>query len=270
MRFGPAGYPERSKNPKDAMNIISEMGLDALEMEYVQGARISEASAKEIGKLAKERNIRLSAHAPYFISFNSENPETREKSVAHVMNTVRAAHHLGAHIIVIHAAGYGKGEQSKATDAVIEGLNKCKAIMDDEGINDVTLGLETMGRASAWGTLKEISYVMDNIDGIRPVLDVAHVHARYGGSLKTKEDMKELVDEFFPLAGDKPHFHISCIEYTDKGEKNHLPLSSADPDMSLLAEVLNDHDNDSTFICESPLLEADAEVFKNMFPRYKR
>jgi len=269
MRFGPAGYPIRSKNPKDALNIIKEMGLDALEMEYVQGARVSEASAKEFGRMAAERNIRLSAHAPYFISFNSENPETREKSVAHVINTARAAHFLGAHIIVIHAAGYGKGTAQEASAAVIDGLNKCKEIMDSENIRDVTLGLETMGRASAWGTLKEISEVMDSIDGIRPVLDVAHVHARYGGSLKTKADMKTLVDEFFPLAGDRPHFHISCIQYTDKGEKNHLPLSAADPDMSLLAEVLNDHDNDGTFICESPLLEEDASLFKSMFPRYR-
>jgi deoxyribonuclease-4 len=270
MRFGPAGYPERSKGkPKDAMDIIAEMGLDALEMEYVQGARISEASARKIGAMAKERDIRLSAHAPYFISFNSENPETREKSVTHVINTVRAAHWLGAHIIVIHAAGYGKGKPSEATEAVLDGLNKCKAIMDDEGIKDVTLGLETMGRSSAWGTLKEISEVMESIDGIRPVLDVAHVHARHGGSLRTKEDMKELVEEFFPLAGDRPHFHISCIEYTSKGEKQHLPLSSADPDMSLLAEALNDCGKDCTFICESPLLEADAEVFKRMFPRYR-
>jgi len=269
MRFGPAGYPERSKSPKDALNIISEMGLDALEMEYVQGARVSEASAKEIGRMAAERNIRLSAHAPYFISFNSETPETREKSVTHVINTARAAHHLGAYIIVIHAAGYGKGKPSEATDAVIEGLNKCKAIMDDEGIKDVILGLETMGRASAWGTLAEISTVMDSIDGIRPVLDVAHVHARYGGSLRTKEDMRKLTDEFFQLAGGIPHFHISCIEYTSKGEKNHLPLSAADPDMSLLAETLDDCGRDCTFICESPLLEEDAAAFKKMFPRYK-
>jgi len=268
MRFGPAGYPQRSKDPKDALNIVKEMGLDALEMEFVRGARISEAKAKEIGMMAKERNIRLSAHAPYFVSFNSDTPETREKSIPWVIDTVRAAHNLGAYIVVIHAASYGK-EPSKATDSVINGLNKCKEIMDDEGIKDVILGLETMGRPATWGTLKEIAEVMDSIPGTHPVLDVAHVHARHGGSLRTKEDMKVLVNEFFPIAGDIPHFHISCIEYTNKGEKMHLPLSSADPDMSLLAGVLNDSEKDCTFICESPLLEADALVFKNMFSRFK-
>ncbi|MCL2143164.1 MAG: TIM barrel protein [Methanomassiliicoccaceae archaeon] len=264
MRFGPAGYPQNSKDANDALNTIKEMGLDALEMEFVRGARISAEKAKEIGNRAKELDIRLSAHAPYFISFNSDTPETRVKSISWVIDTVRAAHNMGAYIIVIHAASYGK-EPSKATDSVIDGLNKCKDIMDDDGIKDVILGLETMGRPATWGTLKEISKVMDSVPGTRPVLDVAHVHARYGGSLRTKEDMKELVDEFFPLAGDIPHFHISCIEYTAKGEKMHLPLSSADPDMSLLAGVLNDSEKDCTFICESPLLEQDALVFRNMF-----
>jgi deoxyribonuclease-4 len=65
-----------------------------------------------------------------------------------------------------------------------------------------------------------------------------------------------------------PHFHISCIEYTDKGEKEHLPLSAKDPDMSLLAEALDGCRKDCTFICESPLLEEDALAFRKMFPRY--
>ena len=267
MRFGPAGYPQRSKDPKDALNIVKGLGLDALEMEFVRGARISEAKAKEIGDMAKERDIRLSAHAPYFVSFNSDTPETREKSIPWVTDTVKAAHHLGAYIVVIHAASYGK-EPLKATDSVINGLIRCKEVMDDLGIKDVILGLETMGRPATWGTLREISEVMDNVEGIRPVLDVAHVHARQGGILRTKDDMRSLLEEFLPLAGDIPHFHISCIEYTAKGEKSHLPLSSSDPDMSMLAAVLDDRSEDCTFICESPLLEEDALVFKRMFPRF--
>lgn len=269
MRFGPAGYPERSKDPEDALNIIKSMGLDALEMEFVRGARISEEKADRIGRMAEERGIRLSAHAPYFVSFNSDTPETRVKSVSWVTETVRAAKHLGAYIVVIHAASYGK-EPEKATPSVIDGLNRCKEVMDDENIKDVTLGLETMGRPATWGTLKEISEVMDSIGGIRPVLDVAHVHARHNGSLRTEKDMKELTDGFFALAGERPHFHISCIEYTAKGEKMHLPLSAADPDMALLAEVLKDCEKDCTFICESPLMETDAAVFRDMFPRFRQ
>ena len=264
MRFGPAGYPSESKNPKDALDILQSLGLNALEMEYVRGVRTSKEKATEFGQMAKKYDIRLTAHAPYFVSLNSENDETRVKSLDWIMDTVRVAHYLGAYTIVIHAASYGK-TPNEATKNVIDGVSKCKNMMDDEGIRDVTIGLETMGRPATWGTLKEIAEVMDNVDGIRPVLDVCHVHARDKGCLKTVQNMKDMVEEFFKLADDRPHFHISCINYGEKGEINHLPLSAKEPDMSLLVEALDGCKKDCNFICESPLLEKDAVFFKNMF-----
>jgi len=269
MRFGPAGYPSAGKTPEGSLRYTKELGLNALEVEFVRGARISSERAKAVGEEAKKLDIRLSCHAPYFISFNSETQETREKSVQWVMDTVHAAHDLGAYIIVIHAASYGKSPET-ALDSVIHGLNICKEMMDDEGIKDVILGVETMGKKGQFGTLAEISKVMDSVDGVRPVLDVAHVHARGVGMLKTKSDMQALIDEFFPLCGDIAHFHISCIKYGEKGEISHLPLSEKDPDMQYLADVLSDVERDCTFICESPLIEKDAVVFRDMFPKYRK
>ena len=49
MRFGPAGYPQGSKNPEDGFNITKSLGLDALEVEFVRGARISEEKARANG-----------------------------------------------------------------------------------------------------------------------------------------------------------------------------------------------------------------------------
>ncbi len=127
-----------------------------------------------------------------------------------------------------------------------------------------------MGKLGQFGTLKEIGQVMDWLDGARPVLDVAHVHARGVGCLRTEEDMRNLTGEFFALAGPVAHFHISCIKYGEKGEISHLPLDAKEPDMSLLAKVLEDSEQDCTFISESPLIEKDAVVFRDMFPRYRR
>ena len=264
MHFGPAGYPEGTKGPKEAMESIRRLGLNAMEMEYVRGVRTSSEKLAETGNIAKELDITLTAHAPYFVSLNSDKPETRESSLVHIMDTVKAAHILGAYSIAIHAASYGK-TPDKATENVIAGLIKCKEQMDDLGIKDVILGLETMGKSGTWGTLKEIAEVMDSVDGVHPVLDVAHVHARDNGCLKTKEDMRSLINEFFQIAAERPHFHISCIKYTEKGESSHLPLEAKDPNMSMLADVLRDEKRDCTFISESPLLEKDSLVFKNMF-----
>ncbi|AIZ57279.1 endonuclease 4 [Candidatus Methanoplasma termitum] len=268
MRFGPAGYPSEGKTPEGSLKYTKGLGLDALEVEFVRGARISQERAEAVGKAAKDLDIRLSCHAPYFISFNSEEQETRNKSIDWVMDTVRAAHALGAYIIVIHAASYGRSPGT-ATASAIEGLAKCKEKMDDEGIRDVILGVETMGKKGQFGTLKEIAEVMKSVDGVRPVLDVAHVHARGVGCLKTKADMEKLVNEYFPLCGEIAHFHVSGIKYGDRGEISHLPLSSKEPDMQMLADVLKDSKQDCTFICESPLIAADAVVFRDMFPKYR-
>ena len=264
MRFGPAGYPAGSKGPKEALDIIKGLGLSGLEIEFVRGVYTTKEKASEIGRMAGERDIRLTAHAPYFVSLNSEKEETRAKSLDWIMDTVRAAHHMGAYSIAVHAGSYGK-TADKATENVIAGVSRCKEMMDDEGIKDVTIGLETMGKLSAWGTLKEIAGVMDSVDGVRPVLDVCHMHARTRGSLRTVKDMNALLDEFFPLAGDRPHMHISCVKYGDKGELAHLPLSAKEPDMSLLAEAMAGRKKDCTFVCESPLLEKDAVFFMNLF-----
>lgn len=269
MRFGPAGYPSAGKTPEGSLEYTRNLGLDALEVEFVRGARIKPERAQEIGKKAKELDIRLSCHAPYFISFNSDTMETREKSISWVTDTAAAAHNLGAYLIVIHAAAYGKHPET-ALDNVVAGLSKCKDILDDEGIKDVILGVETMGKLGQFGTLDEIEKVMDRVDGVRPVLDVAHVHARGRGCLKTKADMKSLTDQFFKLCGDIAHFHISCIKYGDKGEISHLPLDTKEPDLQMLADILADSKQECNFICESPLIEEDAVVFRDMFPQYRR
>lgn len=250
------------------MEYTRNLGLDALEVEFVRGARIKPERAMEVGAKAKALDIRLSCHAPYFISFNSDSDETREKSIGWVMDTARAAHNLGAYIIVIHAASYGKSPET-ALPSVIAGLSKCKDMLDDEGIKDVILGVETMGKLGQFGTLDEIGKVMDSVDGVHPVLDVAHVHARGHGCLRTEQDMRELTDQFFNLSGDIAHFHISCIKYGDKGEISHLPLDTKEPDLQLLANVLADTRQECTFICESPLIEKDAVVFRDMFPAHR-
>lgn len=268
MRFGPGGYPKEGKDALGSLEYTRSIGLDALEVGFVRGARIKEENAIKVGEKAKELDIRLSCHAPYFISFNSDSQETKDKSVQWVMDTARVAHIMGAYIIVIHAASYGKSPET-ALDSVIEGLTICKDNLDNEGIDDVFLGVETMGKKGQFGTLDEIEKIIEEVDGVCPVLDVAHVHARDGGILKTEDDMKDLVDRFFSMTGDIAHFHISNIEYGEKGEKRHLTLDNKDPDMQLLANVLNDSDKDCTFICESPEITADAVLFKSMFPRFR-
>ncbi len=189
VRFGPAGYPEGAKDGADAVEMVRNRGLDALELQFGRQVNMSDQRADAIRRKAEELDVRLSAHAPYYISFNSV-PETYLKSKEWVLRTARVAAKAGAWIIVIHAATYAGKEPEVATEAVMRGLSECLDQMGKEGL-DVVLGLETMGRASTWGTLEEIGVVTRSLKGVQPVVDFAHIHARYGGSLRTPDDFAQ-------------------------------------------------------------------------------
>jgi deoxyribonuclease-4 len=263
VRFGPAGYPEGAKDGGDAVDMVRKMGLDALELQFGRQVNMSDQRADAIRRKAEELDVRLSAHASYYISFNSV-PETYEKSKEWVMRTARVAARAGAWIIVIHAATYAGKEPEIATAAVMRGLSECLDQMGKEGL-DVVLGLETMGRGSTWGTLEEIGVVTRSLKGVQPVVDFAHIHARYGGSLRTPGDFQKVVDDAVSICPGRLHCHYSCIEYTKAGEKRHLPLSANDPDFSHLVPSLHGLTQECTIICETPRPAEDALAMRNEY-----
>ncbi len=260
VRFGPAGYPEGAKDGANAVELVRKAGLDALELQFGRQVNMSDARAYAIRRKAEELDVRLSAHAPYYISLNSV-PETYEKSKEWIMRTARVAAKAGAGIIVVHAATYAGKEPEVATRAVIRGLSECLDQMAKEGL-EVVLGLETMGRASTWGTLEEIGTVVRALKGVKPVVDFAHIHARYAGSLRTQNDFRKVVDELVSICPGDLHCHYSCIEYTKAGEKRHLPLSTKDPDFSLLVPLLRGLSQECTIICETPAPVEDAVAMR--------
>jgi len=263
IRVGPAGYPEGSKGPVDAVERVSAMKLDALEVQFVRQAKMAEDKAKALGSKARELGVVLSAHAPYYINFNSQNKETVRKSSEWVMKSARLAGLMGGYIIVIHASAYS-GKPSKATVAVTKGVGKCRDAMEKEGIDSVLLGLETMGKKGSWGTLDEIEEVQSKVEGIVPVVDWAHLHAREGGWLNSEERFLEVLDRAGTMANGRLHCHFSCIEYTDAGERRHLDLKAKDPDYSLLTEALHNWSGDLTMISETPSPEQGAKQMAKM------
>jgi deoxyribonuclease-4 len=97
-----------------------------------------------------------------------------------------------------------------------------------------------------------------------PVVDFSHVHARTGGSLRTEDDFRSLVDWALGVSDCLLYGHFQSIQYGEKGEIRHLPVDAWDPDFRLLAPVLQSLECDVHLICESPLLEKDAILLKNL------
>ena len=70
------------------------------------------------------------------------------------------------------------------------------------------------------------------------------------------------------------HTHFSGIEFTDKGERRHLPISSNHPNFKELGKELvkngfTSKERNITIICESPVLEQDSLRMKKILEKLK-
>jgi len=248
----------------EAVRQVGELGLSALEVNYVRGARASEGTTRAIGEAAERAGVALSAHAPYYISLNSKEPATRERSVGHIVETARRCAWLGAPYFAMHGGTYGGLPPDTATDGVVARLLDVRRRMDEEGISGVRVGLETTGHKGTWGTMAEIEAVADELDFVLPVVDFSHLHARSGGGLKRRKHFKDIVEWATGLSGCLLYCHFQSIEWGERGEVRHLPVNAWQPDFRLLAPILLDLECDVHLICESPLLEKDVLLMRRI------
>jgi len=268
--LGPAGIPITTKcsSTADGIKRVAELGLNAMEVEFVRGVHMSVASAKAAGKVAKELDILLSIHAPYFI--NLCNPEKAAASKKRILDSCERAHHLDAWVVVFHPGFYGSLEKAKAFELVLRACEEMNDKLAAEGWN-VRLGLETTGKASQFGTLEENIAIHKKIKNCIPAVDFSHIFARNAGRIDFSETLKKMEALGLP----HHHCHFSGIEYTAKGERSHLTLDHRKPDFSQLAQsLLKTRIKNITIISESPILEKDSmkmlEILKQEGYQWKK
>lgn len=262
--LGPAGIPTVSKGRSsiEGVKTVSKLGLNAMEIEFVRGVKMSNETAKEVGKIAKELNIRLSIHAPYFINLSSSEKIKIEQSKKRILNSVEKAHLMHADVVVFHPAYYGKLSSKETLEMVIDACGDIIDSMRSKKIKDIRLGLETTGKHSQFGTLDEIIEIHKELKTCVPAVDFAHIFARGGGRI----DYGEILEKLKRLKLKDYHTHFSNIHFTDKGERWHLVLDKKPPFEPLAKEVLKRKMN-ITIISESPILEQDSLKMKKDFER---
>jgi len=266
FRFGTVGSPiSTPKNPGGSVGAVlrlAELNLKALELGWVRSVRISEQACAGIKAAALEQDVYISVHAPYYINLNAgveEWPNSRQRlaDAAHYGNLA------GARDIVFHPGSYFGNPPERVLPLAIERLE----ILVQElrrGGNPVTLRPETMGKSAMLGSLQDTLEMSRSIPGVLPCLDFAHLHARAGdGSMNSYAEWAAVLEEYGKVLGESSlqdlHIHLSGIEYGEKGEKNHLPLEEADLDLKALFRALLDFNCGGRMLCESPLLEEDAQ-----------
>ena len=269
LLFGPAGIPLSAKAPSTTAGIerIAELGLGCMELEFVQGVKMSEATALIVGKLAKEKGIALSAHAPYFINLNAKEPEKIAASQQRILQTARIAHLCLAKSIVFHAAFY----LGDSPDIVYSQVKKClKEVVSELRAenNRVWVRPEITGKGSQFGTLEEVIKLSAEIDGVAPCLDFAHWHARTGKFNSYDEFigiLRQVEEALGRQALDDAHIHVSGIAYGKQGESKHLNLKESDFNYVDLIRALTDYQARGQVIAESPNLEEDALLLQETY-----
>ncbi|MEI6797302.1 MAG: TIM barrel protein [Methanomassiliicoccales archaeon] len=243
----------------DAVERAAALGLSAMELQFVRDVRQRDEVARAVRQRAEELDILLSAHGPYYISLASASPETQEKSRDWLLRAARAADAAGAWILVVHAGTYGKRTREETSALIAANVLACREQLDEEG-NDIVIGLETPGKVAAWGAIAEVHEVMGQVRGVQPVLDLAHLHARGRGALRTVADFEAVLREYGLRPTERLHCHFSGIEFTAAGEKRHLPLDSLNPDFRHFASAFVPADGKLTVISETPQPQEGARL----------
>jgi deoxyribonuclease-4 len=270
--LGPAGVPISSKEKSTISGIktVSDLGLDAMEVEFVRGVKMSLEMAREAGELSQRLNIRLSIHAPYYINLCSVEKEKVIASKQRIIESVKRAHAMNADIVVFHPGYYQRLSKEEAYHKVKKACEDMRDVLKEKGISDVGLGLETTGKVSQFGTLDEIIQICKELKYCSPVVDWAHLYARAAGKI----NFSDIFDKVSLLKLDHLHTHFSCIEFSSvdmKGmgnERRHLTLNTKKPDFEPLVKEILKRKIDITLISESPILEQDALIMKKMFERH--
>ncbi|MGQ9723076.1 MAG: TIM barrel protein [Candidatus Jordarchaeum sp.] len=222
LLFGTAGIPITTvkRSSINGIKRVRELGLDAMEIEFVYGVKMSENLAQKINIIAKQERVALTAHGPYYINLNSLRKETVQASIDRILKAARITKIAGGKSVTFHAAIYRGAEPESVYNTIKNRLSRIVKILQEEG-NDVIIRPETTGKQSQFGTLTELIKLSQEVEQVLPNVDFAHLNARNNGKINRYQQFEEVLSALESGLGrdvlDNMHIHISGIEYTSKG-----------------------------------------------------
>ena len=259
IRTGKGSYPQ-------AFDVLKEMNLDGMELEFVHGVRMSDDNRIFVKEMAK--NFVITAHGPFYINLNSKEEEKIEASVQRIIDTAAVAAQAGAFSITYHAAFYMGGDKETVFEQVKTQTKRIIDILENEKIK-VWVRPETTGKATQWGDIDEIINLSKEFEQVLPCVDFSHLHARSAGEYNTYDEFSKVLEKMGNNIGqyalENFHGHLAGIEYTTKGEKQHLNLENSDMNYKDLIKVMKEFGVKGALVCESPNIEDDCKLLKNYY-----
>ena len=270
LKFVTAGQPicNGSAGYEKAFEILENLKLDGMELEFVHGVRMSPPNQKLVKEISAEKNMVLTAHGPYYINLNSKEDDKIEASIKRVLDTARMGKELGAYSVTYHAAFYMGMQPDEVYKKVEKSMEEICSSLDEEG-NDIWVRPETTGKPTQWGNLEEIVKLSKDFKQVLPCVDFSHLHARTNGLYNTYDEFCRIFEtigtEIGSYALENFHAHIAGIEYGEKGEKKHLMLKESDMNYKDLMKAFKKFDVKGVVVCESPVMEEDAVLLKEYY-----
>lgn len=275
-RFGPAGNPDAfyAAGHKASLQMpawLSGMKLTAYEYQCSRGVNIKEETAREIGSKAAEYGVKLSIHAPYYISLGTDDEKIIMNTQNHFLKSLEVARFMGADRIIFHMGGPGKQERSLAMEQVKRSFSSILDVVEKRGLTGIYLCPETMGKQNQLGSLAEVLELCTMSDWVRPAVDFGHLHAVTGGKYNTREEIETVFDAVGEKLGAEAaknlHIHFSHIEFTKGGEKRHWTFADEfGPPHEPLIELCASKGFTPRVICESAGTQAsDAKVMQDLY-----
>ncbi len=272
------------------MDDITSLGLETMEIQTVRTVQPHHYNEYwQAGILSHKAEFEMNLHGPYYAEILGDR-RGLQRTLAKMEASMQAAKVINARHITYHVGPYGEfspGPEANAHVAnVFAGVvERCEMLWgNEEEAEDYAafpwvveekpslIGIETSGRQELWGTLDEVLEVCNHVEGTIPVLNMAHIHARGHGSLRTSEDFGELFDQVRETLGGKEFYcHFSGIEHRLGNALHYTQLKKSDLKFEPLAEFLSEDGDwlDITIISDSPLLEHDAMYMLQQYEKSK-
>lgn len=259
LRTGKGTYPQ-------AFDILKEMDLDGMELEFVHGVRMKDEHREFVRN--KSNDYIITAHGPFYINLNSQEEDKIDASVQRIIDTASVASQAGAFSITYHAAFYMGKDKETVYNQVKNQTKRIMDIIERENI-EVWIRPETTGKATQWGDIDEIINLSKEFEKVLPCVDFSHLHARTAGEYNTYDEFSKILEkigtEIGQYALDNFHGHLAGIEYTSKGERCHLNLEDSDMNYKDLMKVLKEFNVKGALVCESPNIEDDCKLLKEYY-----
>lgn len=278
VKMGPAGVPLSCKGRTivEGMDDVISLGLDTMEIQTVRMVQPHHFDQYwQAGVLSHKAEFEMNIHGPYYAELLGDKVQ-RNRSLSKLETSMQAGKVINARHITTHVGPYcgfarGKEANQQVANVLAGVVERSAQLWEDETeypafpwLQDGTpmkVGVETSGRQELWGTLEEVLEVVNHVEGTVPVLNMAHIHARGHGRLKTSEDYGELFDQVRTTIGTKTFYcHFSGVEHRMGNALHYTQIKKSDLNFEPLAEFLIEEGDwlDVTLISDSPLLEHDA------------